>query len=186
MAAKSRARNFGYAAAAIMAALSVESGREGKYTGRPSMAASCSKRWRNSLFAATPPVTNNVATLQARAAARVFIPDHSPRPAGTKPPDPEFSGRNDADSPRARASRSCQGFSPRLNRSPHVVDFDVTQDRGLDPTVRKIKARSCWTLALVVISGPGASVARGKVYRGGIAVGGELVDDGAARISQSQ
>ena len=36
------------------------------------MAASCSKRWRNSLFAATPPVTNKVATLQACAAARVF------------------------------------------------------------------------------------------------------------------
>src|SRR6058998_1284462 len=37
--ANSWLRNLGYAAAAIIAALSVESGRDGKYTGRPSMAA---------------------------------------------------------------------------------------------------------------------------------------------------
>src|SRR5205823_3269358 len=68
--ANSWLRNLGYAAAAIIAALSVESGRDGKYTGRPSMAASRSKRWRNSLFAATPPVTNNVAESQVLAAVR--------------------------------------------------------------------------------------------------------------------
>ena len=39
IAAKSFAKNFGYAAAAIMAALSVESGRVGKYTGTPAFAA---------------------------------------------------------------------------------------------------------------------------------------------------
>src|SRR5579871_1059204 len=61
--AKSFARNLGYAAAAIIAALSVESGRDGKYTGNPSFAASRSKVCRSSALAATPPVTNNVATL---------------------------------------------------------------------------------------------------------------------------
>ncbi len=50
--AKSFARNFGYAAAAIIAALSVESAREGKKTGN---VASCWKRVRNAEFAATPP-----------------------------------------------------------------------------------------------------------------------------------
>ena len=38
-----------------MAALSVESGRDGKYTGRPAPAASRSNVERNSLLAATPP-----------------------------------------------------------------------------------------------------------------------------------
>src|SRR5215471_6572251 len=61
-AAKSPATHFGKAAAAIMAALSVESGREGKNTGKPSMAACFWKLLRNSLFAATPPLTNKVST----------------------------------------------------------------------------------------------------------------------------
>src|SRR5258708_33478899 len=61
-AANSLVRNFGYAAAAIIAALSVESWRDGKYTGSPSCAACRSNVCRSSLLAATPPVTNNVAT----------------------------------------------------------------------------------------------------------------------------
>ena len=48
IAAKFFNRNFGYAAAAIMAALSVDSGRDGKYTGSPSFAASRSKVCRSS------------------------------------------------------------------------------------------------------------------------------------------
>src|ERR1700689_2722036 len=43
IAANSRRRNLGNAAAAIMAALSVESAREGKKTGSPCIAASRSK-----------------------------------------------------------------------------------------------------------------------------------------------
>src|SRR4051812_36895653 len=70
--AKSRARNLGYAAAAIIAALSVESGRDGKKTGTPACAASRSKVERSSEFAATPPVTNRVATSRSRAATSVF------------------------------------------------------------------------------------------------------------------
>src|SRR4051812_38703 len=66
------ARNFGYAAAAIIAALSVDSGREGKFTAIPRPAAANSNAWRSSLLAATPPVTNKVATLQAEAAAKVL------------------------------------------------------------------------------------------------------------------
>src|SRR5438876_11664201 len=72
IAAYSLVRNFGYAAAATIAALSVESGGDGKYTGCPSSAACCSNVCRSSLLAATPPVTNNVATSYSRAAARVL------------------------------------------------------------------------------------------------------------------
>jgi hypothetical protein len=48
IAANSPAKNLGYAAAAIIAALSVDSGREGKYTKRPSW-------WRLSRTAVATP-----------------------------------------------------------------------------------------------------------------------------------
>src|SRR5664279_3836990 len=60
--ANSLARNRGYAAAAIIAALSGESLRDGNKTTTPSSAARASNVRRNSLLAATPPVTNKVAT----------------------------------------------------------------------------------------------------------------------------
>ncbi len=61
MGAKSPARKRGHAAAAIIAALSVESAGVGKATGRPRSTASAVNRTRNSRFAATPPVTSTEA-----------------------------------------------------------------------------------------------------------------------------
>ena len=58
--------------AVIMAALSVESARDGKKTGSPCIPASRSNVARNSRFAATPPLTKRVCTSYARAAASVF------------------------------------------------------------------------------------------------------------------
>ena len=55
--ANSPARNRGQAAAAIMAALSVEKARVGNATVTCRRAASAVKRARSSRFAATPPVT---------------------------------------------------------------------------------------------------------------------------------
>src|ERR1019366_346710 len=69
----SRRRNFGKAAAAIMAALSVDSARDGKKTGRPCIAASHSNVVRNSWLAATPPLTKRVRTSYSRAAVSVFV-----------------------------------------------------------------------------------------------------------------
>ena len=68
-----------------------------------------------------------------------------------------------------------------------LVNFDVAQDRGLDPAVGKIKARSCGTVALVAIPPvPMLELCGRKLHRRGIAVSGQPVDNGPARISQPQ
>src|SRR6267378_2315101 len=56
-----------------MAALSVESARDGKKTGSPCIPASRSNVARNSRLAATPPLTKRVRTSYSRAAASVFV-----------------------------------------------------------------------------------------------------------------
>ena len=66
-------RRRGQAAAAIMAALSVESARVGKATRRPRRAASAVKRARSSRLAATPPVTRMRVAPRDSAAAKVFL-----------------------------------------------------------------------------------------------------------------
>src|SRR5580692_7003900 len=71
--ANSLAWNLGHAAAAIMAALSVERARVGNETGTPRAAASAVKRARSSRLAATPPVTRMRRTPRDSAAAKVFL-----------------------------------------------------------------------------------------------------------------
>ena len=72
-AAKSPASKLGYAAAAIMAALSVDSARLGKKTLAPIAAALDAKRFRNSELAATPPETRTVREPVSVAALRVRV-----------------------------------------------------------------------------------------------------------------
>ena len=69
--ANSPARKCGYAAAAIIAALSVESARLGKNDARPRRAASSSNVLRSSALAATPPETSTVAARSSSAASNV-------------------------------------------------------------------------------------------------------------------
>src|SRR6266849_9004342 len=65
------ARNREYAAAAIIAALSVESALLGKNTSTPAALARSSNVARNWLFAATPPETSTLSTLNSSAAFMV-------------------------------------------------------------------------------------------------------------------
>ena len=64
--------NFGQAAAAIIAALSVERASEGNAIGSPRSAASAVKRTRNSRLAATPPETSRLAAPRFSAARKVL------------------------------------------------------------------------------------------------------------------
>src|SRR2546430_7422509 len=63
--------NLGYAAAAIIAALSVDNARLGKYTSIPAALAHSSNVARNWLFAATPPETSTLPADNCLAAAIV-------------------------------------------------------------------------------------------------------------------
>src|SRR5713101_4596638 len=65
------ARNREYAAAAIIAALSVDSALLGKNTWTPAAFARSSNAARNRLFAATPPETSTLSTLNSSAAFMV-------------------------------------------------------------------------------------------------------------------
>src|ERR1035438_3933440 len=69
--AKSPLRRRGQAAAAIMAALSVERARVGNATRMPRRAASAVKRARSSRLAATPPVIKMRRVPRDSAAAKV-------------------------------------------------------------------------------------------------------------------
>src|ERR1035437_10833509 len=71
--ANSPERNRGHAAAAIMAALSVERAGVGKATWRPRRCDSAVKRARSSRLAATPPVVRMRWTARDSAAAKVFF-----------------------------------------------------------------------------------------------------------------
>src|SRR5216684_3422945 len=71
--ASSPASSFGYAAAAIMAALSVERARLGKKTSRPRFRASSSNERRSWLLAATPPETRMERAPDSSAAASVRV-----------------------------------------------------------------------------------------------------------------
>src|SRR5215470_13065478 len=66
--AKSCASSFGYAAAAIIAALSVESPREGKKTGIPPDSEYFMNSDRRRLLDATPPLTIKDSTSRSSAA----------------------------------------------------------------------------------------------------------------------
>src|SRR5437899_7832619 len=70
------ARNREYAAAAIIAALSVESARLGKKTSTPAALARSSNVMRNWLLAATPPDTRMLST--ASPSAAVIVRSTSP------------------------------------------------------------------------------------------------------------
>ena len=71
--ATSPASKWGYAAAAIMAALSVESALLGKNTVRPAGADLDTNVSRSAEFAATPPDTRIVRAPVSAAAARVRV-----------------------------------------------------------------------------------------------------------------
>src|SRR5271157_1453517 len=71
--AKSWDWSLGQAAAAIIAALSVDRARVGKATRRLRRAASAVKRRRSSRLAATPPVMRMRRTARDSAAAKVFF-----------------------------------------------------------------------------------------------------------------
>src|SRR6266568_6180909 len=71
--ASSPASSFGYAAAAIMAALSVERARLGKNTSRPRLRASSSNDRRSSVLAATPPETRIERAPDSSAAASARV-----------------------------------------------------------------------------------------------------------------
>src|ERR1700723_2574885 len=70
--AKSLARSLGHAAAAIIAALSVDRANDGKAIGRPRRSASALKRRRSSLLAATPPETTIEWAPRDSAAGKVW------------------------------------------------------------------------------------------------------------------
>ena len=169
-----------------MAALSVESASEGKAMGRPRSAAMAVKRRAELAVggdAAGDEQAVRAVVLGGGEGLAAEVVDDGALEAGD-----EVEGLLVAESGRAsaglhRSAASC--WRRAAMDCGHVVGFDVAEDGGLDAAeaeeewaLRRRAGRSRWRF--------GFDLREGEGYGAGVAVGGEVVDPGAAGVAEAE